>query len=595
MSYDSNSIKVLDGLSHVRLNPNMYISTTDNPCHLIEEAFDNALDEAIAGYANIIGIVINSTSKKCQILDNGRGIPIDKDIPKTISTELFSGGKFKGKKDAYKISAGTHGIGLVAIFALSKYYAIEIYRDNRHVQYEKKNDDLIITLDEEFESSNIPFSTKIEFIADEQYFNDIFPDIERIRNRMITASVELQNVKFVLKIDDQTEVIHYNLEDFFTKEILNDNTDNITDIVTISSKCESESLSVTFCYDLDGNVTPKYMSSVNILPVKNGGNHITYLNDIFKNYFISKSKKEYQFNPTDVLTGLRCYVSLYIVDPKLKGQSKESLESTKKDLNHLLSDFHKQFVQFFNNNDEYTKCLLEHFHNYRKKINMRKIKSSSSNKGRGLKKFTKLRDCQSRKGELFIVEGDSAAGGIIQARDPNKIAVLPLKGKIASFTNKKNILENKEIGEMIQAFGTGIEPDFNMNNFRYDKIICCCDADADGGHIATLLTMNIALLTPEIIKQGHYYIAHTPLYAINEKRVFIPLWTPEELEQAIKENRKITRYKGLGELNTSDLKTCLLNEKTRKLFQVQWTDKLDKLISLLNNVTDKRKLLKGDF
>jgi len=592
--YNSNHISVLDGLSHVQLNPNMYISTTENPCHLIEEAFDNALDEALAGYADIIGIAIDTSTGKCIIIDNGRGIPIDNDTPKTISTQLFSGGKFKGKKYAYEISAGTHGIGLVAIFALSKKYIIEIYRDKKHVKYSKKGNDFIKIVEEDF-IEDTPYSTKIEFIASKKYFADIIPDIDRIRRRMVTASVELPNVKFLLQIDKNKELIHYDLKDFFEKEVLNNKLDNISDIVTLSTSKKNEKLSITFCYDFEGNSTPKYLSSVNILPVKNGGNHINFINEIIKNYFVSKAKNNYQFNPTDTLSGLRCYVSLYIKDPKLKGQSKESLESTKEDLNHLLSDFQNQFVSYFNKNSEYVTFLLEHFHNYRKKINMKKMKISNSNKGRGLKKFTKLRDCQSRVGELFIVEGDSAAGGIIQARDPKTVAVLPLKGKIASITNKKNILENKEIGEMISAFGTGIEPDFNMDNFRYDKIICCCDADADGGHIATLLTMNIAMLTPEIIKQGHYYIAHTPLYAINEKKVFIPLWTPEELEKAIKDNRKITRYKGLGELNTSDLKTCLLDNKTRKLFKVQWTDKLDKLVSLLNNVADKRKLLKGNF
>jgi len=593
-NYSAKDIRTLDGLAHVQLNPNMYISTTDNPCHLIEEALDNALDEALAGHADIIAVIYNKKNHICSIIDNGRGIPIDDDVAITISTQLFSGGKFKGEKYAYEISAGTHGVGLVAIFALSKYYTIEIYRDNRHVIYEKKKNNLIKKIDEPYKKE-APFATKIEFIADKKYFNSIEPDMNRIRMRLITASVELSNVKFILQQNKNKEIIHYSKKEFFMNEVLNKKIENITDLKDINIHKKKEKLSLLFCYDLDGS-SFKFLSSVNILPVKSGGNHINFINDIFKNYFISKGKKEnLQFNPNDVLVGLKYYVSLYIKDPKLKGQSKESLESSKDDLNHLINELQSSIYNYFNNNPELTSQLLQLFVDYRKKLNFKKMKISNSNKGRGLKKFTKLRDCQFRNGELFIVEGDSAAGGIIQARDPKKVAVLPLKGKIASVTNKKNILENKEIGEMISAFGTGVEPDFHMENFRYGKIICCCDADADGGHIATLLTMNIALLTPEIIKQGHYYIAHTPLYAINEKKVFIPLWSQEELDKAIADGRKITRYKGLGELNTSDLKTCLLNEQTRKLFKVQWTDKLDKLVSLLNNVNDKRKLLNNSF
>jgi len=592
-NYSSDDIQVLDGLSHIQLNPNMYISTTENPCHLIEEALDNSIDEAIAGFSDIIAVLFDSKSNRCTIIDNGRGIPIENDVAITISTKMFSGGKFKGKKNAYELSAGLHGLGLVAVFALSKEYSIEIYRDNTHVKYEKKKNNLIKVLEEK--SNDKPFSTKIEFVANKKYFNSIEPDFNRIRNRLTTSSVELPHVRFILQIDKNKEIIHYTKKEFFNKEILNNKIENISDIVDLEISKKKEKLLLTFCYDFDAS-NIKYLSTVNILPVKNGGTHINYINEIFKNYFTAKGKKEnIQFNPNDSLIGLRFYASLYLREPKLKGQSKESLENTKDELNHLLSELQNQIYNYFNNNPDIVSDLLQSFSDYRKRLNMKKVKISNSNKGRGLKKFTKLRDCQFKDGELFIVEGDSAAGGIIQARDPKRVAVLPLKGKIASVTNKKNILENKEIGEMINAFGTGVEPDFDINKFRYDKIICCCDADADGGHIATLLTMNIAVLTPEIIKQGHYYIAHTPLYAINEKKVFIPLWSQEELDKAIADGRKITRYKGLGELNTSDLKTCLLDENSRKLFKVQWTDKLDKLVSLLNNVSDKRKLLKNEF
>jgi len=595
--YSSNDIRVLDGLSHVQLHPNMYISTTKNPCHLIEEALDNALDEAISGYADIIAVRVDTKTGICAILDNGRGIPIDTDVAITISTELFSGAKFTDCKTAYSSSSGLHGIGLVAIYALSSEYRIEIYKDNRHVLYEKKKKKFKKTTDEIFDNKKPPFSTKIEFKASEEYFDSIIPDIDIIRKRMTTASVELPKVRFVLVIDDKTEVIHYTLDDYFKNEYINDYASgNFSKRIDIEAINNDERLAVSFCYEYGNSITPKYSSAVNILPVKNGGTHINFINEIIRNYFLQKAKKtDFKFNPKDTIIGFRSYISLSLKKPKLKGQSKESLENTKAQLSHLLNDFQKQLAVKMNKEIETTNEIMNYFHDYRTKIELKNLKTEKASKGRGLKKFTKLRDCQSRNGELFIVEGDSAAGGIIQARDPKKIAVLPLKGKIPSFSNNKNILENKEIGEMVNAFGTGVEPHFDLKKFRYDKIICCCDADADGGHIATLLTMNLAMMVPELIKRGHYYIAYTPLYAINEKKVFIPLWNQIELDKAIKDKRKITRYKGLGELNISDLKTCLLDEKSRKLVQVQWTDKLDRLVDLMNNVNDKRLLLKGEF
>ena len=754
--YSSKDIQVLDGLKHVQLNPNMYISTTDNPCHLIEEALDNALDEAIAGHVNIIAVIADTKTGICSVMDNGRGIPIDKDVAITISTELFSGAKFSDRKTAYDVScligntkilvlnddkdinikemsdnpnedyyglsyisngyckvvkllnphisgytknlirvhidngyyeectlehlwmmengeykqakdlcindslmptfsiikkdvilltlqefayhktnkykiklieyinldkeipvydlyvpgyknfmlnsgvvvhnSGLHGVGLVAVYALSEQYKIEIFKDKKHVVYEKKKKLFKKVLHEDFEEQ-LPYSTKIEFKADKKYFTNIIPDLDRIRKRMTVASVELPKVRFILIVDGVKEIIHYTLDNYFNNECINDyKSGNFSERIDITIDKGLEKLSVSFCYEYENSITPKYSSAVNILPVKNGGTHINFINEIIRNYFMQKSKKtDYKFQPKDTIVGFRTHISLSLKNPKLKGQSKESLENTEKELSHLLNEFNTKFVITMNDKSDIVNDIMNHFDIHRKKMDLKNIKLSKVTKGRGLKKFTKLRDCQSRNGELFIVEGDSAAGGIIQARNPRNTAVLPLKGKIPSFSNKKNILENKEIGEMINAFGTGIDPHFDIAGFRYDKVICCCDADADGGHIATLLTMNLAMLTPELIKQGHYYIAYTPLYAINEKKVFIPLWTQKDLNKAIEEKRKITRYKGLGELNISDLKTCLLNNDTRKIVQIQWTSKLERLVALMNNVSDKRLLLSGEF
>jgi DNA gyrase/topoisomerase IV subunit B len=210
-------------------------------------------------------------------------------------------------------------------------------------------------------------------------------------------------------------------------------------------------------------------------------------------------------------------------------------------------------------------------------------------------KFTKLRDCSGAAGELFIAEGESAAGGLVTCRDPRKHAILPLKGKIPSAATAKDILKNEEIGELIGSLGTGVGPAFDISCLKYDKIICSTDADDDGLHIFSLLTMAIAILVPDIMKNGHYYYAQTPLYAINERNLFIPLWTNEDIIKAKAEGRTLIRLKGLGEMNPDQLKTVLIDEKTRKLIPITYTSNIDKMIKLFADANEKRKLLEGTW
>jgi len=245
---------------------------------------------------------------------------------------------------------------------------------------------------------------------------------------------------------------------------------------------------------------------------------------------------------------------------------------------------------YFNSNPDILEQLLEQFQEYRHRLDYKKLKAGNSNK-RAFTKFTKLRDCTSNKGELFICEGDSAGGGLIECRNPKLHAVFPLKGKIPCAAASKDILKNKEISELIRAIGTGVGTSFDISKLRYEKIVCCTDADADGDHIAALLILAFALLVPEIIKQGHFYVAKTPLYAINDKKTFLPLWTEEELTKAKAENRRILRCKGLGELNPNQLQTFTTNEKTRSLINVQFPDDLTPIIKLFTDVESKRALL----
>ena len=592
-SYDAKDVRVLQEIEHIQLNASMYIGETQNPTHLIEEALDNALDEALAGYAKIVAVMIDTEKHIYSVLDSGRGIPISNGTPVTISSKLFSGAKFQDRKSAYKICSGLHGVGLIVVNALSSYYKVEIYRNKQHAVYEFK-DAKIKKSQVKIHTGEIPFATKIEFIPHKKYFEKLVPDLDRIRKRLTTASAEISNdISCVLNIDGKREVFKLDTVTHFAKSCLTSK--NNINITFLHSDRKPEKFHVLFTYEEEGPITPKIISSVNLLPVESGGTHVNAFYDLIKDFFHSKAKKyDFKFQPNDALYRLRAYLMLSLIEPKFSGQTKDKLTNRKTDFTRYIKEFKGQLELFAQQNENRLKEYLGRFEDYRKKIDARKLQTNGSSSRRAATKFTKLRDCTSRMGELYIVEGESAGGSIIQSRNPRLHAILPLKGKsIPNVTTKKNILQNKEVGELIKAMGAGLGPEFDLSKLRYDKIICATDADYDGSHIACLVTMVIGILTPEIIQSGKYYIAQTPLFAINEGKTFIPIWNDSELEKAKKKDRKIQRYKGLGEMNPGQLRVCLLDEKTRNLMPVSYSENIDDLIKLFSSAEEKRKLVGG--
>ncbi len=589
--YTANDIKVLKEIEHIQLNSGMYVGNTDTPTHLLEELIDNSLDETLAGYATIIAVMID-TKKHCYaVLDNGRGIPLTSDIPTTISSKLFSGGKFQGKKTAYEISSGLHGVGLVAVNALSSYYKIEIYRDKKHGIFEFINSKLKFSKTEIY-TDDTPFATKIEFIPNKKYFETLVPDLDRVRKRLSTASAEMSNnIQFILQVDGKKEVINLSLMNYFAQECLEEKSK--VSIHHLTSVVKPEKFDVFFTYEKTGPAAVRMLSSINLLPVKMGGSHVAAFYETLKDFFITKAKKySLRFQPNDCLYRLRVYLILNLIDPKFSGQTKDTLINTKSYFDKFIKDFRSQLERIAIEQEPLLQEYLQSFHDYRTKLDSKKLVKGTNGK-RASTKFTKLRDCTSRNGELYIVEGDSAGGSIIQTRDARIHAILPLRGKsIPNITTKKDILQNKEVGDLVMAMGTGIGPHFDISKIRYDKIICATDADHDGNHIACLVTMVIGILMPEIVRTGKYFIAQTPLFAINEGKTFIPLWSQKQLDKARENKRKITRFKGLGELSPHQLKICLLDEKTRNLMPVTYTKNIDKLVKLFSSATEKRKLLK---
>jgi len=591
-TYSAKDVRVLEEVEHIRLNPGMYVGDTTTPVHLIEEALDNALDEALAGYAKIIAVLIDTKTNTISVLDNGRGIPISGDTAITVSSKLFSGAKFQDKKTAYQISSGLHGVGLVAVNALSSKYSVEIYRNGKHAEFQFVKTKLKKAKIEKSKIDNPPFSTKIEFVPDKKFFETLEPDLNRIRNRLTTASAELpDDIQFVLIVDNEKEVFNLSEKEHFAMSCLSGKEE--VKLRTIIAEKRPEVFKILFAYENHGPVTPKIISSVNLLPVAGGGTHLNAFYEMLKSFFTVQAKKlGYKFQPNDCLIGLRAYLMLSLIEPKFSGQTKDKLTNRKTDFDKFIKIFRAQLDVFaYRHEDELTE-YLEKFQDYRRKLDSKKLVHNGSTTKRASTKFTKLRDCSSKGGELFIVEGDSAGGSILQSRDPRKHAVLPLRGKsIPNVTTKKDILKNREVEELIRAIGAGVGPHFDLSKMRYSKIICATDADHDGAHIACLVTMVMGILLPEVVKSGKYFIAQTPLFAIHEKKLFKPLWTEKELEAARKKDKNIQRYKGLGEMNPNQLKVCLLDEKTRNLMPVTYSENIENLIKLFSSAEEKRKLV----
>ncbi len=548
----------------------------------------------MAGYAKIVAIIIDTKAQTVSVLDDGRGIPIEDDTPITISSKLFSGAKFQDKKTAYEISSGLHGVGLVAVNALSIDYCVEIYRNKKHAIYTFKDSKLKSKKIEDSNGSPHPFSTKIKFKPNKKFFESIEPDLKRLRRRLTIASAELpDDLRFVLNIDGKAEVFKLNVANHFLQATSINKPEDV-EIITLASEKKPEKFEILFTYEPTGGGR-RVLSSVNLLPVDNGGNHVAWFCDILREFFRIKAKKYgFTFQVNDVMFRLRAYLVLSMIEPKFSGQTKDRLINRRTDFKKFEPEIKRQLEAFASKNEDLLKEYLERFQEYRRKLDAQKMKKDGTGGRRASTQFTKLRDCTTRSGELYIVEGESAGGSIIQSRDPRIHAVLPLKGKsIPNITTKKGILDNKEVGELIRAIGTGIDPQFDLTKMRYDKIICATDADHDGNHIACLVTMVIAGLLPEIIKAGKYYIAQTPLYAINEKKAFIPIWNDKMLNKARNKGRSITRFKGLGELSPHQLKICLLDEGTRNLTPISYSKNINKLIKLFSSAEEKRKLVVG--
>jgi len=599
--YDHDAIQTLSELEHLRLNPGMYIGETDRPNHLLYEILDNALDEANGGHADLIGIFIDTKKSVYTISDNGRGIPISNNVIPIIATKLFSGGKFSknGETGAYGIAAGLHGIGLVAVTALSDWLEITVYRDGKRAHYRFEDATLVEDTITSFDG-DIPFSTQISFKPSKKYFESLNMDILPIKDRLKIASIHIPKLKLILMIDGEKEIINCNVDDFFKDVLLNNRKSNVTPIFSINHKIKDEEINIKFAWDYSVASSPRQYGSVNLLSV-NHGTHINRVYAIIRNVFVELAKKEkLTFKPQDCLIGFRAFTSLSLYRPEYTSQTKEKLSTSKIKMNHLFDGLEGKLTALLEQFPDVKNQLLSFFEGYRKGLSVTKniVKGGKSISRFNQQIDSKLKDCTTHRldqSELFVTEGASAAGGLVQCRNPRYHALLGLKGKIPNLAgSRRDFLKNKEVVEIVNALGTGIEPDFNLEALRYGHIIFATDADADGSHITSLLMVLFLKLVPQLIKEQKYiYRAIMPLYGAVVNGTFVPLYDDSAVSEFKLEypNKKIQRYKGLGEMNPDQLKVCLLDKDARRLELIDYPDDPSDIFNLMTSSELKRELM----
>lgn len=601
-SYNENSISVLEGLEAVRKRPGMYIGsvTRKGLNHLIYEIVDNAVDEHLQGECDKIYVTLEKDGS-CTVIDNGRGIPVgmhEKGVPasRLVFTTLHAGGKFDD--GAYKTSGGLHGVGSSVVNALSTYMDVEISRDGyiHHDRFERGNPTeklvkgLLPTI-----GKTKSTGTKINFLPDPEIFEKTDFKGDDVKSRMHETAYLNPNLTIIYEDKRGEEVEHVEFHEpdgikGFVKDI-NKNNEAVTDIIYFQGKTDGIEIEVAFQYINEFHET--ILGFCNNIYNSEGGTHITGFKSVFTSVINNYARelgilkeKDDNFTGADVRNGMTAIVSIKHPDPRFEGQTKTKLDNqdASKATSKIVND---EIILYFDRNLETLKSVIACAEKSRK---IRKTEEKAKTNLLTKKKFSfdqngKLSNCESRdasKCEIFIVEGDSAGGSAKEARNRKYQAILPIRGKILNVEKASidKVLANAEIKTMISAFECGFSEgygnDFDITKLRYDKIIIMADADVDGAHISTLLLTLFYRFMPELIYEGHVYIAMPPLYkAIPSKGEEEYLYDDTALEKYRKKHKgpfTLQRYKGLGEMDAEQLWETTLDPERRILKKVEIED-----------------------
>lgn len=592
--YDASQIQILEGLEAVRVRPGMYIGSISSRGlhHLVYEIVDNSVDEALAGFCTEIKVKINEDNS-ITVRDNGRGIPVDiqqkagKPALEVVFTILHAGGKFGG--GGYKTSGGLHGVGASVVNALSTWLDVKVYKEGKIYHMRFENGKVVENMHVIGECDPGESGTEVSFLPDATIFEETVYDFDILKVRLRETAFLTKALKIVL-IDDRVEKkemsFHYEggIKEFVT--YLNKGKAPIYDEVIY---CEGvkEKVVVEVAMQHNDTYTEGIYTFVNNINTPEGGTHLSgfknaltkTFNEYARNNKLLKENED-NLSGEDIREGLVAIISVKIQDPQFEGQTKQKLGNSEAQtaVNAIVSE---KLTYFLEQNPGIAKLISDKaITAQRARAAARKARDLTRRKSAldGMSLPGKLADCSSKNPEeceIFIVEGDSAGGSAKSARKRDTQAILPLRGKILNVEKARpdKVYSNAEIKSMITAFGTGIQEDFDISKLRYNKIIIMTDADVDGAHIDTLMLTFIYRFMPELIKEGHVYLAQPPLYKLEKNKKVWYAYSDEELDNILKEvgrdqNNKIQRYKGLGEMDAEQLWETTMDPERRVLKKV---------------------------
>ena len=596
--YGADQIQILEGLEAVRKRPGMYIGSTSvrGLHHLVYEIVDNSVDEALAGFCNTITVKIHQDNS-ITVRDNGRGIPVDiqkkagKSALEVVFTVLHAGGKFGGA--GYKVSGGLHGVGASVVNALSEWLDVKVYKEGKiyTMSFAKgkvtKPIECIGTCSEEEQG------TEVHFLPDASIFEESVYDFETLKIRLRETAFLTKNLKIRLVDEregqEKEKEFHYEggIQEFVT--FLNKGKEALYPDV-IYCEGEKEKILVEVAMQHNDSYTENIYTFVNNINTPEGGTHLTGFKNALTKTFNDYARQnkllkdsEANLSGEDIREGLTCIISVKIEDPQFEGQTKQKLGTSEAQV-AVQSIVSEQLTYFLEQNPAVAKVICEKsILAQRARAAARKARDLTRRKSAldGVGLPGKLADCSStdpERCEIFIVEGDSALGPAKEGRNPETQAVLPLRGKVLNVQKARldRIYANEEIKGMITAFGTGIHEDFDLSKLRYHKIIIMTDADVDGAHISTLMLTFIYNFMPELIRKGHVYLAQPPLFTIQKNKKHYYAYSDEEYQRILKEigsdGADVSRFKGLGEMNTEELQETTLDPESRTLLRVNMSD-----------------------